>query len=187
MMSGNLAMNLWIRIHLEEYLSKLLNVKVEIAYSSLSFWDGEGRIGPVKVASPPGGRAPYIITMDGIDVNIEPLSLLSESIVIEDMELDRPEIFIEGDEARVNLQPIINRLANIGDITASEMPDLYGDTPQIKVVIEDISAEDGALIMVDSDGKKTSRIEMPEKIFEAAGSESAKIPAILLYDIISKI
>lgn len=178
-MGGNLTMNLWIRMNLETELSALLQRKVEISYSSLSCWDGDGRMGQVKIGNPPEYQDPNMLTVKNLVVNIEPLSLLSDTIVVESLTLIKPELKLNGS----NFSDVAEHLAKVAGNSNQSLPDLSGGhIEHRKIIIEKISAEDG--VITDNDGNSRP---FPQLSLKDLSNSDGYTPAAILSAIAGQI
>ncbi len=90
--------------------TKTLNVPVRVADADASILGGSVGLQSLTVANPEGYQGPSLLTLQSVNVKADTGSLLSDEIVIDTMQLDRMEVFVEQKGLRNNLYEVIKPL-----------------------------------------------------------------------------
>ncbi len=88
----------------------LTKVEVRLGGANLSPLSGSGRLSELFVGNPDGYKTPSAITMKSIKVGVKPSSLFSDTIVVEQVNIQGPEITFEGSLGGNNLSKIMDNL-----------------------------------------------------------------------------
>jgi hypothetical protein len=88
----------------------LTKVEVRLGGANLSPLSGSGQLSELFVGNPEGYKTPSAITMKSIKVGVKPSSLLSDTIVVEEVNIQGPEITFEGSLGGNNLSKIMDNL-----------------------------------------------------------------------------
>lgn len=84
---------------IERYGSQALGTSVRVSSVSLKPTEGSGSISGLTVANPSGFGSKYILDLGGISVRINPKSIASNPIVIEEVRIASPQVFYEMDKS----------------------------------------------------------------------------------------
>ena len=99
---------------------ELTGTTVEIGEVDLSLFSGKGAIRGIVVGNPKGFETDRAFKLDEIRVDLVPLSLFGDSIVIEEILIDSPEITYEGKGETSNLAKIAKNVQAFGGGKSSE-------------------------------------------------------------------
>ena len=130
--------------------SWLVGTPVELESFSSSLFAGSVEISNLTVGNPEGYHAPHIFSLRRIFVDLEPLSLFTEKIVVEEITIEGMRVDFESKITETNLgviQENVNRkLGAAGaDRKTPESPDTPGDggeKPQKQLVIRKLEVRD---------------------------------------------
>jgi hypothetical protein len=86
---------------IERYGSQATGAKVRVDRVALRPAQGKGSIEGLTVKNPPGYRAPHILSLGAISVRIEPRTIASNPVVIDDIRITSPLVVFEMNDARV--------------------------------------------------------------------------------------
>lgn len=84
-----------VRKLVNKYGSQVTGTEVDLQGFSINLANGEGKIGKFTVANPKGYTAPYLFSTDGVFVKVDIKSLTSDTIVIEEIRVEKPSMTYE--------------------------------------------------------------------------------------------
>ena len=89
---------------------KITQVSVKLDEVQLSLWTGSAEVKGLVVGNPDGYQTPQAISAGLIAVGINPLSVLSDKIVVRSLHVESPEITFEGGLGGNNLSKIMDNV-----------------------------------------------------------------------------
>jgi len=96
---------------IERYGSQATGTRVQVERVALRPAQGKGSIEGLTVANPRGYAAPHILSLGAISVRIEPRTMASDIVVIDDIRIASPLVVYEMNDARVaNVDVLKKRL-----------------------------------------------------------------------------
>ena len=101
---------------------QITKVSINLDEVRLSLLNGTAQVKGLVVGNPTGYQTPHAISASTIAVGLNPLSVLSDKIVLRSIYLESPEITFEGGLAGNNLSQILNNInstAKSGGATAT--------------------------------------------------------------------
>ncbi len=84
-----------IRAAVETFGPEVTQTSITLESVELSAFSGSGSIKGLVVGNPEGFKTPYSIKLDSFSIKLEPMSLLSDKIVINEIIIDGPEFILE--------------------------------------------------------------------------------------------
>lgn len=84
-----------IKAGVETFGPEVTQTPIALDAVELSAFSGSGSISGLVVGNPEGFNTPHSIKLDGFSLKLEPLSLLSDKIVINEIIIDSPEFVLE--------------------------------------------------------------------------------------------
>lgn len=126
----------------------LLGVPVKLAGAKVSLFRGHIRLTGLHVGNPEGFKTDSLFEVGTIEVKLKPSSLLSDTIVIERILVEAPEITFERGLKQSNLGALVEGLgkkdggATAGAPGAEPAPQAEAK-PGKKVVIDELTVSDG--------------------------------------------
>lgn len=84
-----------VKTVVNKYGSQITGTEVKLDGFSLSLTNGEGSIKGLTVANPANYKSPYIFNLGGVKVKVNLKSLASDTIIIEEIIVDKPVITYE--------------------------------------------------------------------------------------------
>lgn len=84
-----------IKAGVETFGPEVTQTPITLDAVELSAFSGSGSIAGLVVGNPEGFNTPHSIKLDGFSMKLEPLSLLSEKIVINEIIIESPEFILE--------------------------------------------------------------------------------------------
>ena len=140
---------------------QVTKVDVKLDSASLSFLGGSGSIKGLVVGNPPGYKAPTAIKVGKASLAVAPGSILSDKIVIKSINVQAPEINIEGGLKDNNLTAIQKNVEAFTAPAAGEKPaDKAAKSASKKLQVDDFlisGAKVNAIIM-----GKTIPVTLPD-------------------------
>ena len=160
----------WIVKHaIERYGSQATGTRVRVERVALHPVQGKGSIEGLTVANPRGYAAPHILSLGAISVRIEPKSIASDPVVIDDIRVTSPMVVYERNDAQVANVDVLKKHLGAGQ---PEKPATRGKKgpkePGKRMRIRHLSIENAkATVRVAALGDKPrtvalSRIEMTD-------------------------
>ena len=102
---------------------------------------GSGGLKQLFVGNPDGYTSPFAIRLGSIKVAVEPRSVLSDTIVVDEINIQDPEITLEGTLTGNNLSKILDNL-NGSSATQEQQknaPPPPGEKKQKKFIVKDLT------------------------------------------------
>ena len=81
-----------VKTLVNKYGSEITGTEVKLEGFNLSLTNGEGSISGLTVANPQNYKSPYIISLGGVSVKIDLKSLTTDTIIINEIKVDKPVI-----------------------------------------------------------------------------------------------
>ncbi len=106
----SLMINTTVKTAIEQTGSQLTGASVTIDRVSISPFTGRGEVNGFKVSNPDGFRDPYAFTTDHFSIQLSLRSLLSNEIMINEIIIDRPAIFVEQKLPENNLHILLRNI-----------------------------------------------------------------------------
>ena len=130
--------------------SQVAGTEVSLAGFSLHPLDGEVEIKGFTVANPKGYTTPNLLSLGGIFVKVDPKSLFSDTIVVENVRITKPELTYEMPNfSTSNVMQLQENVArNTAQSSAPAKEEKVKETaakPAKNVVIRKVLVEEGAL------------------------------------------
>jgi uncharacterized protein involved in outer membrane biogenesis len=120
---------------------QIAKVSVELDEVHLSLLTGSAKIKGLVVGNPEGYKTPQAISVGLVAIGVNPLSVLSDKIVVRSVRVEAPEISFEGSPfGKNNLGQImdnINAIAKSGGPAATNAPAQAGKKPAKKIEVDD--------------------------------------------------
>ena len=84
-----------IKAGVETFGPEVTQTPIALEAVNLSAFSGSGGISGLVVGNPEGFKTPHSIKLDGFSMKLEPLSVLSDKIVINEIIIENPEFILE--------------------------------------------------------------------------------------------
>lgn len=124
-----------IKAGVETFGPEVTQTTISLESVQLSAFSGSGSISGLIVGNPEGFKTPHSIKLDGFRLKLEPMSVISDKIVINEIIIDGPEFILETGigMGKSNIGTI---LANIEAFTGESEADPEEETSSKKVQID---------------------------------------------------
>jgi hypothetical protein len=162
---GNIA-----KAGIEKVGPKIVQVPVGVDAVNLSLLTGSAKVKGLVVGNPEGYKAPSAISVGSTAVGVNPLSVLSDKIVVRSVEIREPEITFEGGLSGNNLSKIMD---NVNGVAKNGGPESTNKTATA-------SSRSGKKIEVDDLLITGAKVHGTLILF---GGKEVTIPSLLLPDI----
>ncbi len=172
-----------------KYGSEVVGTEVNMKGFDLSLTKGEASINKITIANPENYEKPYLFDLTKVQVNVDLKSLTSDTIVIDSIVVDKPEITYEMlsltqnniKQIQDNIQNYLKKSAKPDEAAtaAEEAQEKTDDAAGKKVVIKDLQIN-GAKLAAVVKGKEVS-ITLPDIEMKNIGEEKQKksIPEVI--------
>lgn len=108
-----------VKSNIEDSGSALLKTEVEVDDIDISFLSGIAKMEGFIVHNPEGFSDEAAISLKGIEIELDIRSLFSETVVVNRIHVQNPEIFFEQKQTRVNLKELSSNI-NLSSSDESE-------------------------------------------------------------------
>jgi hypothetical protein len=174
------SLNSIVKKGVETVGPKLTKVEVRLGNAKLSPLSGKGRLSDLFVGNPEGYQTPSAIKLGDIALAVEPGSLLSDTLVVDEINIQAPEITFEGTLSGNNLSKI---LQNLEAAAGGESPDKAAKPdstkPGKKFFVKDFVLKGGKITAAVSTplGSKSGTLALPEVHLQNIGSRENGVTA----------
>ena len=146
-----------VKTGMETIGPKIAQVPIKVDSVGVSALTGSAKIKGLVVGNPEGYKTLQAISVGLVDVGVNPLSVLSDKIVVRSVHVEAPKITLEGSPfGKNNLGQImdnINAIAKSGGPTATNAPAQAGKKSAKKIEVDDFLIT-GAKVHVSIGGKE---------------------------------
>jgi len=98
--------------NLEKVSSEMLDTTVNVEEASVSILDGKGSIKGVAIQNPAGFSEKTAIELQEIKLKVNVYSLFSDTIIIEQIDIPKPVVFVERKNESNNIAAFMNKIEN---------------------------------------------------------------------------
>jgi uncharacterized protein involved in outer membrane biogenesis len=170
------------------YGPQLTKTDVHLGDVNVSLLSGKATLKDLLVGSPKGFSAPQTLKVGSISVKLDEKSLARDTIVIDRIEVLRPEITYERAHGTDNLKTILNNLTSAGG-SAQPTKKEPAKGPGKKLFIKDFIARDAKVdLVVPGSGGRSATASLSEIHLKDVGkTSSGATPAEVFAEIFSKL
>jgi uncharacterized protein involved in outer membrane biogenesis len=169
------SLNSIVKTAVEKVGSKATGTEVVLADVDLSPLSGKGQLQGLSVGNPAGFKTETAFQLGNVRVELDPRSLLSDTIVVREVLIDAPEITYEQGIPRSNIQVIKNNVAAFAGPPSEEEPEAAEEPakPGKQVVIEHLLITNGKVRVSSTLAQgKAVTIKLPKVELKNLGSTS---------------
>ena len=164
-----------------KYGSQLVGTEVNLESFTLNPFKGMLKIGGLTIDNPNGYSSPKLLTLGGINVKVDPKSLFSDTIVVEDITIDNPTITYEMPD--FSTSNVMHIQQNVAQNSAAEDKKVAEEAKEDdagsskNVVIKKVSVANGALSAITPLQKNETAlsIDLPAVEMLNLGGEGQKL------------
>ena len=183
LVAGWLYLEPMVKGVVHKFGTQIVGTEVNLAGFSLHPLDGELEISGFTVANPEGYETPNLLSLGNIFVKVDPKSVLSDTIVVEEVRILKPELTYEMPNfSTSNVQQlqenVARNTAKSGEAkpveAKAEEPAATESAPAKKVIIRKVTVAGGSLSAMTPLQKNTGALalEMPAIELTDIGDES---------------
>src|SRR3954463_16668372 len=104
------SLNSIVKKGVETVGPQLTKVEVRLGAANLSPFSGSGQLTKLFVGNPEGYKTPSAIQLGDIKIGVKVGSVLSDTIIVDEINIQAPEITLEGTLSGNNLSKILDNL-----------------------------------------------------------------------------
>lgn len=161
---------------------KLTKVEVRLGAAKLSPLNGNGELSKLFVGNPEGYKTPAAIEVGNVKVAVKLRSVLSDTIVVDEVNVQAPVITFEGGLGGNNLSQILKNLEGSPDDVKSTPEGKPASEGGKRFFVKDVVVNGGKinLSITGLDGGKTLTVPLPPIHLTNIGSENNGVTAAQL-------
>lgn len=146
-----LSINSMVKSGIEDIGTEMSGTAVTVDGVSISPFSGKGSITGFKVANPDEYQQDYVFQADDFSIELDPWSLFSDEIVVHEIIIATPSIYVEQKLPENNITAILQHIRNIADFETSDQ----------EMVIEHFLLTDGTVdLYTEIGGERSARVEI---------------------------
>ena len=172
------SLNAIVKKGVETVGPQLTKVEMRLGSAQLSPFSGSGRLRQLFVGNPEGYKTPSAIQVGDIKVAVQLSSLLSDTIVVEEINIQSPEITLEGSLSGNNLSKILENLeaaSGGGKTESAEKPPAGGGK---KFFVKDLVVNGGKIHLSNTSlGGKAMTVPLPPVHLQNIGTKDKGVTA----------
>jgi hypothetical protein len=126
--------------NLEKISSEMLDTTVNVEEASVSILDGKGSIEGVTIQNPAEFSEKTAIKLQEIKLKVDVYSLFSDTIVIEQIDIPKPEVYVEQKNESNNIAAFLKKIEN---------PSAEG----IKLIVDHLKVGNGLVYFKNTKGE----------------------------------
>jgi len=151
------AVNTLAKQGMNASLTYALGVDSRVQSVRLGLFSGNVRVEGLKVSNPEGYTTDHLMQFETFDVKLQPMSLFSDTVKLERLELDNLDLIIEQRIMESNASVVLGNLERL----KKESPKEPGKTIEVDyAVIRDVTAH--FVLMSDLSSDKPITVQVPE-------------------------
>lgn len=163
-----------------KYGSEVTGTEVNLEGFSLHPTTGEAAIRKITIANPQNYKMPYLFELNNISVKVDIKSLTSDTVIIEDITVDKPAITYEMlsltqnniKEIQNNVNSYLNKSSSNDKAETTSETDSADQSAGKKVIIRHLAINDATLSATAGD--KDVSITLPDITMNNIGDDSKK-------------
>lgn len=140
-----------VQSSIEDIGSEMTGTPVTVDDVSISPFSGNGTISGFRVANPEGYGEEHAVEIDEFSIELDVMSLFSDEIIIQNVTILSPRIYVEQQLPDNNIQEIINHINSIES----------NETTDAKMVIQHFLLENGSVdLYTEVGGERSASVEI---------------------------
>lgn len=143
-----------VKSGIEDIGTEMTGTRVTVDNVSVSLFSGDGTVQGFRVANPEGYETENALSVDDFSIAIDVTTLLSDVVVVNEVIIGGPAVYVEQKLPENNLQTI---LSNINEAVAT------GTSTDKELIIEYFLLENGSAdLYTEVGGERSARVELSE-------------------------
>lgn len=186
-----LSLNSIIKKGVETVGPQMTKVQVRLGSADISPLSGSGSLNQLFVGNPDGYKTPFAMQMGSIKVGVKPTSIFSDTVVVNEVNIQDPEITLEGTLDGNNLNTILNNVKgpDAGQPQPTSVSTASGGTSKKFIVKDLVLAGAKVHINVSGFGKSVAQtVSIPDIHLQNIGNgEGGATPAELTWQVLKPV
>tara|TARA_R100001143_G_C3361089_1_gene135918 strand:+ start:16955 stop:17626 length:672 start_codon:yes stop_codon:yes gene_type:complete len=150
-MVAMLSINSIVKSGVEEIGTEMTGTAVTVEGVSISPFSGKGSITGFSVANPDDYQQDYVFQADDFSIELDPWSLFSDEVVVHEIIITSPSIYVEQKLPENNINTILQHIRNIAELESSDRD----------MVIEHFLLTEGTVdLYTEVGGERSARVEI---------------------------
>ncbi len=141
---------------------KITQTSVVLEDADISLFSGKGTLKGLTVGNPAGWTTPHAFYLGEVSIDLEPRSVTKDTVVINSILIDAPEITYETRITTSNLQDLLKNIQNAGGSntgTAPSSEETPAETKPVKLIVKTFRLQNAKVVVA---GAGTSvPVELP--------------------------
>lgn len=132
------SLNSIVKKGVETYGPEMTKVKVTLGAAALSPFSGSGELKKLFVGNPEGYKTPSAIEVGDVKVGVQIGSVLGDTITVNEINVQAPEITLEGSLSGNNLSKILDNLNSTSATKEKQKNEPVAGKKEKKFIVKDI-------------------------------------------------
>lgn len=183
------SLNTIVKKGVETIGPELTKVDVKLGSADISPFSGSGKLSKLFIGNPPDYQTPFAMKVDSIKVGVQIASVMKDTIVINEINIQSPEIQFDGGLSGNNLSKIQDNLnAAGGGTNAKPAPASPSGKPEKKFIVKDFVLQ-GAKVHLNVTGlgvPMSATVPIPDIHLQNLGTDTGGLTAAQLGEAIMK-
>ena len=146
-----LSLNSMVKSSIEEIGTEMTGTAVTVGSVSISPFSGKGTITGFRIANPADYQEDYAFQTDDFFIELDPWSLFSDEVVVHEIIITSPSIYVEQKLPENNINAILQHIRNISDYETSDQ----------EMVVEYFLLTDGTVdLYTEIGGERSAKVEI---------------------------
>ncbi|CAN5233118.1 hypothetical protein BH23BAC3_BH23BAC3_06900 [soil metagenome] len=138
-----------VKSNIEEIGTEMTGTRVTVESVSISPFSGRGTISGFRVANPEGFAQDYAVEMDEFSIELDIWTLFSDEIIIRDITILAPFIYVEQQLPENNIQTILQNINRMDSFEASDS----------EMIVEHFLLQNGTVdLYTEVGGERSARV-----------------------------
>lgn len=140
-----------VKSNIEDIGTEMTGTGVTVESASISPFSGQGTISGFRVANPEGYAQDYAVSLDEFSIELDVWTLFSDEIIVRDITILEPFIYVEQQLPENNIQTILQHVNSMDSFEASDS----------EMIIEHFLLENGTVdLYTEVGGERSARVEI---------------------------
>ncbi len=170
-------LNQIVKNAIERYGSQATKTSVRVASVSIKLSEGKGAIEGLTVANPKGFTSEHIVSLGSIMVRIDPRTVATSPVVIDEVRISSPKVVYEMDKSGTsNIDVLKKNIASSGGNTGKQSADKKPGK-ETKLRIKKLTVENGRVdVLVSALGTKPQTVTLRRIEIADIGGQAGATP-----------
>ena len=155
-----------VKSSVNELGPQLTGTTVELAEADISLFSGSATLQGLRIGNPAGWGEGDLASLGHIHLDLEPMSIFGDTIVIEDLDIESPVFRYEAKDGTSNVNELLTYMEQIlgalgGEDTAAETtPEESGDSAPVLLSVGHFGLRGGEVTVIAGD--RTIQAKLPD-------------------------